>query len=63
MSIYSSYACITIMPSATVLQIMIGNHNTETLESVHGEVQSVDCLVFALQRNRSKITSILIAER
>ena len=62
MSIYSSYACTTIIPRATALQFLIGNRNTETLESVHGEVQSVDCLVFAPQQNRSKITSILISE-
>ena len=62
MSIYSSYACIIIMPRATALQILVGNYNTETLESVYGEVQSINCLVFALQRNRSKITPILIAE-
>ena len=62
MSIYSSYACITIIPKATALQILIGNYNTETLESVHKEMQSVDCLAFAPQQNCSKITSILIAE-
>ena len=62
MSIYSSHACITIMTRATALQILIRNYNTETLESVHDEVQSVDCLAFALQQNRSKIITILIAD-
>ena len=62
MSIYSSQACITIMSRATALQILIKNYITETLKSIYGKVQSVDCLVFAPQQNRSKITPILIAE-
>ena len=62
MNIFSSQASITIMPRATALQILVGNYNTETLESIYGEVQSIDCMVFAPQRNRSKIISILIAE-
>ena len=62
MSIYLSQACITIMPRATALQILIKNYNTETLESIYGEVQSVDCLVFAPQQNYSKITPNFISE-
>ena len=61
-SIFSVHASIIVFPRITATHFLVGNFNTETLDSPHGEAASIDCLVFAPQTSRSKINAVLVQE-
>ena len=53
---------IAVIPKPAATNLLVGNLNPETMDSVYGEVPSIDCLIFAHTNSRSKIQAILAGE-
>ena len=62
-SLFSALSSMVVFSKSTATNFLVGNFNTQTLDSVYGEVASVDCLIFAPQTDVSKVNRILASEQ
>ena len=62
-SLFSTHASIKVFPKSTATNFLVGNFNSQTLDSLYGEAASIDCLIWAPQTDQSKINKILACEK
>ena len=54
---------MAVFSKSTATNFLVGNFNSQMLDSVYGDAASVDCLIWAPQTDVSKINMILASEK